>query len=68
VSGCDTLADALLDAREAIDLCRDDKDTGPIRRRPEQRRSNPQVAEDLRTYRLLVAVRPVELRDLSKAT
>jgi hypothetical protein len=68
VSGCDTLDDAVLDAREAIDLCRDDKNTGPIWRRPEQLRSNPQVAEDLRTYHLLVAVRPVELRDLSKAT
>ncbi len=66
-SAGDTLDEALLNAREAIDLYFDDNDARPTPRTLEQLRNDPKVAEDLRTYRLLVAAIPVELPDLSKA-
>jgi predicted RNase H-like HicB family nuclease len=66
-SAGDTLDEALFNAREAIDLWFDDNDARPVARTLEQLRSDPKVAEDLRTYRLLVAAVPVELPNLSKA-
>jgi predicted RNase H-like HicB family nuclease len=66
-SAGDTLDEAPLNAREAIDLWFDDSDARPVARTLEQLRNDPKVAEDLRTYRLLVAAIPVELPNLSKA-
>ncbi|MGL4441211.1 MAG: type II toxin-antitoxin system HicB family antitoxin [Bosea sp. (in: a-proteobacteria)] len=65
-SAGDTLDEALLNAREAIDLWFDDNDARPVPRTLAQLRDDPKVAEDLRAYRLLVAAIPVELPDIVK--
>lgn len=66
-SAGNTLDEALLNAREAIDLYFDDSDARPEARTLEQIRNDPKVAEDLRTYKLLFAAIAVELPDLNKA-
>ena len=63
----DNLNDALLNAREAIDLYFEDNEARPQPRTLEQLRNNPEVAEDMRIDRLLVAAILVELPVVSKA-
>jgi predicted RNase H-like HicB family nuclease len=66
-SAGDTLDDALANAREAIELYFEGNEVRALPRTLEELRNDPKVADDLRTYRLLVAAIPVELPDISKA-
>lgn len=66
-SAGDTLDDALSNAREAIELYFDDNDERLAPRTLEQLRNDPKIADELRTYRLLVAAIPVDLSEFVNA-